>query len=138
MRLSAAECRRRAAGADHAVLATLHPERGVDTVPVCFVLDDDVVATPIDAVKPKSGRPLQRVVNLHRDPRATLLAEQWDPNDWSRLWWVRLSLRRSTEDEPTLARCEAALRAKYPQYAEASFAALLTLRIVDVTGWSAT
>lgn len=137
MRLSTGECLRRATLADHGVLATLHTERGVDAIPACFIVDGDLVAIPIDEVKPKAGRPLQRVANLERDPRATLLVEHWDPIDWTRLWWVRLALRRAVVDVPTQRRCEAALRTKYRQYAEASFRSILTFRVAAVVGWSA-
>jgi hypothetical protein len=137
VRLSVEEARRRAADADHGILATLHPDRGVDTVPAAFAIDGDVVAIPIDRVKPKASTDLQRSRNLDADPRASLLCEQWDPVDWSRLWWVRLSLRRSAEPTEVVAGLEAALRRRYPQYESAPFAAILTFRIVAVAGWSA-
>ena len=113
MKLSADEARERAAGADHGVLATLHPTRGVDTVPAVFVIDGDLVAIPIDRVKPKASTSLQRSRNLDADPRASLLCEHWDAVDWSRLWWVRISLRRSDESAETVARLEAGLRRRY-------------------------
>jgi Pyridoxamine 5'-phosphate oxidase len=137
MKLSADEARQRAAGADHGVLATLHPTRGVDTVPVAFVIDGDLVAIPIDEVKPKASADLQRSRNLDADPRASLLCEHWDPVDWSRLWWVRISLRRVDEPAAILAGLETGLRRRYSQYESAPFAAILTFRIVDLTGWSA-
>src|SRR6185312_10108116 len=66
----------------------------VDAVPVAYVVDADrFVGVPVDRVKPKASLRLQRERNLEADPRATLLAEQWDPDDWSRLWWVRAELR---------------------------------------------
>jgi hypothetical protein len=138
VRLSTDEARRRAAGADHGVLATLHPTRGVDTVPAVFVIDRDLVAIPIDQVKPKASTNLQRSRNLDADPRASLLCQHWDPVDWSRLWWVRISLRRSDEPAAIVAGLNAGLRRRYPQYESAPFAAILTFRIVDITGWSAT
>jgi hypothetical protein len=137
MKLFAAEARRRAGNADHGVLATLHAGRGVDTVPACFVIDGDLVAIPVDRVKPKVSTELQRVRNLDADPRASLLCEHWDPVDWSRLWWVRISLRRSDETADVVRRLEAGLRRRYPQYETAPFAGIVTFRVVDVTGWSA-
>ena len=137
MKLSVDEARRRATIADHGVLATLHPTRGVDTVPAAFVIEGDVVAIPIDEVKPKASTALQRSRNLDLDPRASLLCEHWDAVDWSRLWWVRISLRRSDEAAEILARLEAGLRRRYPQYESAPFAAILTFRIVEISGWSA-
>ena len=136
MRLSVDAARRRASGADHGVLATLHPTRGVDTVPAAFVIDGDLVAIPIDQVKPKASTDLQRSRNLDADPRASLLCESWDPVDWSRLWWVRITLCRSDEPAAVVAGLEAGLRRRYPQYEFAPFAAILTFRIVEITGWS--
>jgi hypothetical protein len=137
MKLSVDEARRRAAGADHGVLATLHPTRGVDTVPVAFVIDGDLVAIPIDRVKPKASTDLQRSRNLDTDPRASLLCEHWDSVDWSRLWWVRISLRRSHEPAEIVAGLEAGLRRRHRQYEDELFAAILTFRIVEISGWSA-
>jgi hypothetical protein len=135
--LDPATCRRLARDSDHGVLATLHRERGADLVPACFVLDDDLVAIPIDQVKPKASTDLARLRNLDQDPLATLLCEHWDPDDWSKLWWVRLSLARSGEDAATVRRCEGLLRAKYRQYAAADFAAILTFRVSAIRGWAA-
>ena len=135
--LDRAEALRRAASADHAVLATLERSRGADLVPVCFAIQGDSVAVPIDSVKPKGSTALGRVRNLARDPRATLLAEHWDADDWSRLWWVRLSLRRFVVDGATLAALERILRDRYPQYRDAPFSEVLTFRIEAVSGWSA-
>lgn len=137
MKLSADEARRRATLVDHGVLATVHPTRGVDTVPAAFVLDGDLVAIPIDRVKAKASTNLQRSRNLDVDPRASLLCEQWDAVDWSRLWWVRVSLRRSDEPAEVVAGLEAGLRRRYRQYGEKPFAAILTFRIVEISGWSA-
>src|SRR4030095_1967058 len=94
MRLAEDEARARLAAHDHGVLCTVHPERGVDAVPVVYVVDDDgCVGVPVDGVKPKSTSRLQRERNLEADPRAALLVEHWDRSDWSRLWWVRGELR---------------------------------------------
>jgi hypothetical protein len=128
---------RRAAAADHGVLATLQPAHGADLVPVCFAIVDGHVAIPIDSVKPKGSTALGRIRNLERDPRATLLVERWDAADWSRLWWVRLLLLREDAPPDVAARLERGLRQRYPQYATARFVALLTFRIDHVSGWSA-
>jgi PPOX class probable F420-dependent enzyme len=137
MRLSAEESRRRAAGADHGVLSTARPDGSIDSVPVCFAIDGDLVVTAIDDVKPKAGGTLRRVADLEADPRATLLCERWDPDDWSNLWWTRLRLRRQAAPASAMAALEAALRRRYRQYAEATFAAVLVFRIDEATGWSA-
>jgi hypothetical protein len=135
--LDRAEALRRATAADHGVLATLHDARGADLVPACFAIDGDRLAVPIDSVKPKGSTALGRIRNLERDPRATLLVEHWDAADWSRLWWVRLLLTRTSEPPELVAVLERGLRARYPQYATAPFVELLTFRIDHVAGWEA-
>jgi hypothetical protein len=139
MRLSDGEARARFAAQDHGVLCTIHPERGVDAVPVTYAVDDDgYVGVPVDRVKPKSSSRLQRERNLEADPRAALLVEHWDRGDWSRLWWVRAELRWL--DDATDARTAdlaARLARAFPQYRDQPFTRVLVLRVVGVTGWAA-
>ena len=138
MHFDRAEALRRATAADHGVLATLQPSRGADLVPVCFAIVGDWLAVPIDSVKPKGSTALGRIRNLERDPRGTLLTEGWDAADWSRLWWVRMSLRRTTSEDAPLADLIEGLRARYPQYRDAPFTDVLVFRIEHVGGWAAT
>ncbi len=137
MHLDRAEALRRVGGADHGVLATLNASRGADLVPACFAVEGDRLAIPVDSVKPKGSTALGRIRNLERDPRATLLVEQWDAVDWSRLWWVRLLLVRTSEPPARVAALEHALRERYPQYAAGPFVEILTFRIEHIGGWSA-
>ena len=137
MRLDGDAARARLIAADHAVLCTTHEVRGVDAVPVCFSIAGDLVGIPVDTVKPKESPRLQRVRNLERDPRATLLCEHWDGRDWSRLWWVRAAMTRSSTDDAAREELVDLLRAKHRQYATAPFAQLLIFRIGEITGWSA-
>ena len=134
MRLAEDEARARLAAHDHGVLCTVHAQRGVDAVPVVYAVDDDFVGVPIDRVKPKASTRLQRERNLEADPRAALLVEHWDRDDWSRLWWVRAELRVADGPEAALA---ALLARRYPQYRDQPFSRLLVLRIVGVSGWVA-
>ncbi len=123
--------------ADHGSLCTRHAGRGVDAVPACFVLHDHLVAVPVDTVKPKGSTRLQRSVNLDEDPRAALLVERWDPDDWSALWWVRASLERVEVDAHTGERLEVLLAGKYRQYRDRPFADVLVFSVVALAGWSA-
>ena len=138
MRLVADEARARLEAHDHGILCTVHAERGVDAVPVAYVVDDDdCVGVPVDLVKPKASSRLQRERNLEADPRATLLVEHWDPDDWSLLWWVRAELRwQGDADTGRAGALAARLAERYPQYRDQPFARVLVLRIVGVTGWS--
>ena len=138
MQLTEVGARRRALAADHGVLCTLRPDGRVDAVPACFALDGDLLAIPIDRLKPKADGPLQRTRNLEAHVQATFLCERWDAADWSRLWWVRLRLRRIDADEPAITRLEGLLRSRYRQYQAAAFDRLLVFRVEEVSGWSAT
>jgi PPOX class probable F420-dependent enzyme len=139
MRLAEEEARARLAMHDHGILCTVHPERGVDAVPVVYALDDDgYVGVPVDRVKPKASSRLQRERNLEADPRGALLVEHWDPRDWSRLWWVRAELRWEGDAGDRPAALAARLAERYPQYRDQPFTRVLALRIVGLTGWAAT
>ncbi len=137
MRLSPGRCEELLRRSDRATLGTVHPVRGVDAVPACFVHDRGSIAIPIDRVKPKSSGVLQREHNLDADRRAVLLCDHWDRHDWSRLWWVRASLERITGSSELQADLEAGLRTKYPQYAGTSFAGLLVFAVTALVGWAA-
>jgi hypothetical protein len=138
MRLADDEALARLAAHDHAILCTVHAERGVDAVPVAYAVDEDgFVGVPIDLVKPKASSRLQRERNLEADPRATLLVEHWDPHDWSRLWWVRAELRWQGDAGERAATLATRLAGRYPQYRDQPFTRVLVLRIVGVVGWAA-
>ena len=139
MRLAPGDARSRLAAHDHGVLCSLHPERGVDAVPVVYVADErGHVGVPVDLVKPKASHRLQRERNLEADPRATLLVERWDRDDWTQLWWVRAELRWVPAPDQALVDALAdALARRIPQYRDRPFARVLVLRVVGVSGWSA-
>lgn len=133
------ECRSRLTTARHAILGTLHPERGPDLVPIVHaVLDASTLVFPIDTVKAKRTTELGRLANLERDARASVLVERYD-DDWSRLWWVRASGRAALVDDETLdTRARAELTARFPTYrTDASIARVVALRIERLVGWRA-
>ena len=136
MRLSRSDALVRLGAADHGVLATVDPERGVAAVPACFALDGRRLAVPVDTVKAKASADLRRTRNLAADPRAAFLCEGWDAEDWTRLWWVRadLHLVPAITGDRLL---EGLLRGRYPQYRERAFERLLVFDIVEVVGWAA-
>ena len=138
MRLADHEALARLTAHDHGILCTVHAHRGVDAVPVAYVVEEGYVGVPIDRVKPKTSLRLQRERNLEADPRATLLVEHWDRSDWSRLWWVRAELRwQGDAAAARVAALASRLAGRYPQYRDQPFARVLVLRIVGVTGWAA-
>lgn len=139
MKLGTDEARARLAANVHGVMCTLHPERGPDPVPCVYAVSDDGhVGVPIDKVKPKASTRLQREDNLLADPRASLLVELWDADDWSRLWWVRADLENVPDPAASLTDDLAARLARtVPQYADQPFHRVVVCRIVAVTGWAA-
>ena len=143
MRLDTAEARARLAAHFHGVLCTIHPERGPDPQPVVYALSgdgaDDYVGVPIDRVKPKAATTrLGREENLDSDPRSALLIENWDADDWTRLWWVRAHLRYVPDPLPRWTEDLAARLARaVPQYADRPFHRIIVCRMVAVTGWAA-
>jgi PPOX class probable F420-dependent enzyme len=140
VQLSDEECWERLGQAARAVLCTTNAQGTVDAVPVCFAVVGGRVATPIDRVKPKRTTRLGRIVNLERDPRATLLCDHWDGDDWSRLWWVRARLLRipgHDVDPPLWHSCAAALEMKYVIYQTSKFEDVLVFDVTDLLGWPA-
>jgi PPOX class probable F420-dependent enzyme len=113
-----------------ATLATTTPDGRPRLVPICFVVgaDDPLgrprLYSPLDEKPKQSADPheLARVRDLLVLPEASLLVDRWS-EDWSRLGWVRLHGRGELlEPEPherdEHAAAIAALREKYPQYAD--------------------
>lgn len=139
MRLAQDDAHARLTAHDHGTLCTVHAQRGADAVPVTYAVDEDgYVGVPIDRVKPKASLRLQRERNLEADPRATLLVEHWDRDEWSRLWWVRAELRWQSDTDASREMALAVrLAGRYPQYRDQPFVRVLVLRIVDVSGWAA-
>jgi Pyridoxamine 5'-phosphate oxidase len=138
MKLAESDARTRLSTHDHGILCTVHAIRGADAVPVAYVVDvDGFVGIPVDQVKPKASSRLQRERNLEADPRATLLVEHWDADDWTRLWWVRAEMRWQPDvDADRAASLATGLAGRYPQYRDQPFTKVLVLRVVGVVGWS--
>ncbi len=138
MKLDKSESRHRLQTHEHGVLATVHPTRGVDAVPVVYAVDaEGYVGIPIDRVKPKASNRLQRQRNLELDNRATLLVEHWDRNDWTKLWWVRAELRWQESDLHRAEGLADLLVDRFEHYADRPFTEIMVLKVVDVTGWAA-
>ena len=139
MRLSADEASALLRSQVHGVVCTLHPERGPDPQPVVYAVSEDGhIGVPIDSVKPKASTRLRREDNFEADPRGALLIENWDAEDWSRLWWVRADLEHQADPPQSLLdELSDKLAHTVPQYADKPFYRVLVCRIVHITGWSA-
>jgi PPOX class probable F420-dependent enzyme len=100
-----------------ATLGTIALDGRPRLVPICFVVLQDVLYTPIDE-KPKTPDPrsLARIRDIERRADVTVLVDRWD-EEWTRLAWLRCDGRAALTDDP-LERSAAidALHAKYPQY----------------------
>jgi PPOX class probable F420-dependent enzyme len=126
-------------------LATLRGDRRSHLVPVVFARSGGALWSPIDA-KPKRAGELVRVRNVRARPQVALLLDHYDA-DWRRLWWLRVDGRaavvegRDPAADPELGAATAALRAKYPQYAEwplwRAEPVLLRIALERVRSWCA-
>jgi len=122
-----------------ATLATIAEDGRPRLVPICFVIDGDVLYSPIDE-KPKETsdpRQLARVRDIERRADVTLLVDRWD-EDWDNLAWLRIEGRATLTDDPAeRTRAIAALRAKYPQYADHDLESrpLIRIAIERVRSW---
>ncbi|MFZ9818569.1 MAG: hypothetical protein ACO321_08220 [Ilumatobacteraceae bacterium] len=138
MKLTEREALARFSAHDHGTLSTFHPTRGIDSVPAVYAFDGQFVGIPVDRIKPKSSTRLRRQDNVALDPRATLLVDQWDSSDWSRLWWVRVHLEPvSTPDNTQVRELSRLLAQRYVQYRDEPFETVMVFRILAVYGWSA-
>ena len=103
-------------------LATLAPDGRPHLVPVVFARHDGHLWSPVDA-KPKGSHELARVRNVRARPQVCLLLDHYDAA-WRHLWWLRVDGRAAVVEgldpnaDAELGPVAAALRAKYPQYAE--------------------
>src|SRR5215475_3361963 len=109
------EMRARVASAPVARLGTIGRGGVPHLVPLCFVLDGDVLYSAVDR-KPKRSVRLRRLQNAAADPRVSVLVDNYE-DYWSRLWLIRLDGRARTLEAGTEADgATSQLRAKYGQY----------------------
>ena len=106
-------------------------------VPICFVVDGDVIWSAIDE-KPKSGKPLKRLRNIAENPRVTLLVDRYD-DDWSRLAWVAIHGAARVVEATGQPQALARLRAKYPQYQSMALeeSVLVRIEVETAVSWRA-
>jgi PPOX class probable F420-dependent enzyme len=132
-------CWSRLADSGHGVLATVHARRGVDAVPVVYVVVPGslgaTIVVPIDTVKPKRPGRLQRMANIEADARCVLLVDRFS-DDWSQLWWVRVHADAAAS--PVTEAVATRLSDHFAEYRRlGAVAAVITLRPTEVSGWSA-
>lgn len=97
-------------------LATIAAGGRPHLAPVCYAVTGDSIVIPVDE-KPKRSLKLERLRDIERDPRVTLLFDRY-AGDWAQLAWVRVDGLASViprgDERPGALR---ALRARYDQYA---------------------
>ena len=137
MRVKGESLRRRLAGARVGRLATADAAGNPHVVPVCFVLDGDTVYWAVDH-KPKATRQLRRLANIKARPVAELVVDSYS-EDWTELWWVRISAEAEVlEPGHEAERALDLLAAKYPQYRERRpDGPVVRLAVSRWSGWSA-
>lgn len=100
-------------------LATASDDGTPHVVPVCYAYLDGIIYSALDR-KPKrvEATRLRRVRNIEANSKVALVVDEY-LEDWSRLAYVLVTGTAALlEDGVERSNAEAALRAKYPQYAE--------------------
>ncbi|ACM07115.1 TIGR03668 family PPOX class F420-dependent oxidoreductase [Thermomicrobium roseum] len=119
-------------------LATVSRGGEPHVVPVCYVVADDTIYTPIDEKPKQPGRTLRRVRNIEETGRAALVVDRYD-EDWTQLGWVLLRGRAEllAPGSPEQARAVELLRQRYPQYQAMRLEtqSMIALRIERVSVW---
>lgn len=102
-----------------------------------FACSDAAIYLPIDR-KPKSGRRMQRLVNIEHQPYVSLLVDHY-ADDWSQLWWIRVDgTAEALEDRATVAHGHDLLASKYRQYDTVGLEPVVVLvTATRVSSWSA-
>ena len=125
-------------------LATADAQGQPSVVPVCFVLVDGHIYSPIDDKRKRvSWGRLKRLRNIEENPAVSLLLDHYS-NDWMSLRWVLIrGAAETVEPRGRFAHEHAAaierLRAKYPQYEQSGIDQRPLIKIVPhhVSNWSA-
>lgn len=106
-------------------------------VPISFAVVGETIVHAVDH-KPKATRALARLDDLRRDPRASVLVDHYDDEDWSEVWWVRADGTARVVEAADAPEALDALAAKYPQYAaRRPDGPVVVLDVERVTGWHA-
>jgi len=106
-------------------------------VPVTFAVRERIIVTAIDH-KPKTTSNLKRLRNIEENNRVSLLVDEYDDQDWARLWWVRADgMARLIEDARECELSVSWLRDKYEQYrSNLPEGPVIRIDIDALRGWS--
>jgi PPOX class probable F420-dependent enzyme len=120
-------------------IATVRPDGTPHVIPFVFALVDVDGALRLYWVvdrKPKASTRLQRLANLRANPAVEVVLDGYD-DDWSRLWWVRLSgAGRIVSAPDERATALDALASKYEQYAsEPPKGEIVAIDVQSIASW---
>ena len=120
-------------------LASIDPNGRPHVVPICFAVSGTRVVSVIDQ-KPKRTVQVRRLENVRRNPDVQLVVDHYDDDDWSALWWVRISGRgRVVDGGATREEVIDLLSRKYRQYREhRPTGPALVIDIAQISSWQAT
>lgn len=138
--MTPADARHRFAAARVARLATADVSGRPHLVPLVFAVDGDTIYSAVDH-KPKRTAALRRLSNIASNPRVSLLADVYDDEDWSRLWWVRADGTARVHEAQSQhgARGILLLRDRYLQYADRPpQGPVIAIEVERWSGWAAT
>jgi PPOX class probable F420-dependent enzyme len=119
-------------------LATVDPAGRPHLVPIVFAVHDETVFSAVDA-KPKRSPQLRRLANVQANPAVSVLADEYDDDDWSALWWARADgvARVLAPDHPQAQAAVVLLATKYRQYrAQPPPGPVLAIEVARWSGWS--
>jgi PPOX class probable F420-dependent enzyme len=137
--MTASQARERLASARVARLATVDEHGTPHLVPIVFALESERVYHAVDH-KPKRTTALRRLDNIAADPRVSLLADEYDDDDWTRLWWARADgIARVLEPGCDESRSAIALLCdRYVQYRDVPPSGpVVAIDVERWTGWRA-
>jgi PPOX class probable F420-dependent enzyme len=114
-------------------MATVSGDGSPHLVPMTFVLDGTKLISAVDH-KPKQTTALRRLDNIAVNPFVSVLVDEYDDADWTRLWWARADGWARVDESYDLT----SLFARYSQYREQPpDGPVIVIEIDHWTGWSA-
>jgi PPOX class probable F420-dependent enzyme len=132
------EARERVAAARVGRLASLDRDGRPHVVPICFAFSGNSIVSVVDD-KPKRSARLRRLENVRVNPDVQLVVDHYEDDNWSELWWVRLSGRgRVIEDGIARDWAIELLADKYRPYREhRPTGPVLIIEVTRVVSWEA-
>lgn len=114
-------------------LATADQYARPHAIPIVFVWGEDKLYFPVDR-KPKhhdDWRLLRRIRNIETNGRVSIVVDQYNDADWSKLAWVLIEgVATILESGPERDLAATALGAKYTQYHDGSLEGRPVIRVV--------